>query len=254
MALPDEVARERLARVFARQDFFQACKRQDSAAMMMIFEDEKITQGWIAARTGLAQSTLSNYKRGKHRAQFASTLKKLADGLDMPLPLRQALGLSGEPSQDGAGPKVGLVAGVPADTFDLQLLAEAIGRNGSSVERRDTLALAAQLGAAASLAQSEVWEQLAYALTNPSTMNEKIVREMEARSAGFHRLEEVISAPALLKGLTVHLREVSTLINGSASNRAKDLRRRLIVVAGESSVLAGWLDPSFAHGVVWLRY
>jgi hypothetical protein len=31
-------------------------------------------------------------------AQFASTFEKLADGLGMPLPLRQALGLSGDAS------------------------------------------------------------------------------------------------------------------------------------------------------------
>ena len=104
------------------------------------------------------------------------------------------------------------MAGVPADTFDLQLLAEAIGRNGTNVKRRDMLALAAQLGATAALAQSGVWERLAYALTNPGAMNEATVREMEARSAGFHHLEEIVSAPVLLKGLTVHLREVSTLL------------------------------------------
>ena len=103
------------------------------------------------------------------------------------------------------------------------------------------LSLAAQLGATAALAQSEVWERLAYALTNPSAMNEATIREMEARSAGFHRLEEIVSAPVLLKGLTVHLREVSTLLNGTADDAGNELRRRLIVVAGESSVLAGWL-------------
>ena len=241
MALPDQVARERLARAFARQDFLEACKRKDAGAMIAILEAEKITQGWIAARTGLAQSTLSNYKRGKHHAQWASTLEKLADGLDFPLPHREALGLSGEGTTDGPASVIGLIAGVPADTFDLQLLAEAVGRNGSNVKRREMLALAAQLGATAALAQSEVWERLAYALTNPSAMDEATIREMEARSAGFHRLEEIVSAPALLKGVTVHLREVSTLLNGSAGTSEDNLRRRLIVVAGESSVLAGWL-------------
>ena len=38
------------------------------------------TQGQIAARTGLAQSTLSNYKRGVNSAKFASTFETLADG------------------------------------------------------------------------------------------------------------------------------------------------------------------------------
>jgi transcriptional regulator with XRE-family HTH domain len=203
--------------------------------------DERVTQGWIAARTGLAQSTLSNYARGKNNAQWASTLHKFADGLDMPLQHRRALGVSGQRAADGTAEAASLIAGVPADTFDLQLLAEAVGKKGASVQRRDMLALAAQLGATVVLTQSEVWERLAYALTSPSALDEAVLREMEARSAGFHRLEEIASAHVLLKGVTVHLREVSTLLNGSAARVGDDLRRRLIVVAGESSVLAGWL-------------
>src|SRR5271165_497360 len=96
MAEPEHVLREKLAAVFARQDFYEACKRRDSAAIITILNAGKVTQGQIAARTGLAQSTLSNYKRGVNEAQFASTFEKLADGLDMPLRLRQALGLSGD--------------------------------------------------------------------------------------------------------------------------------------------------------------
>lgn len=239
MAAPDEVIREKLAEVFARQDFFRACKQQDAGAIVTILNDAKIPQTWIAAETGIAQSTLSDYKRGKHHAQWASSLKKLADGLEMPPLLRQALGVSRERSRSSTAPSDDL-AGISADTFDLQLLAEAVGRNGSDVKRREMLALAAQLGAAAIVAHSEVWERLAYALTSSSAMNEGIVREMENRSAGFHRLEEILSAPTLLKGLTLHLREVSSLLSGTAIDPEDELRKRLIVVAGESSVLAGW--------------
>ena len=240
MAEPDHVVRERLTAVFARQDFHEACKRRDAGAMIRILGAHGITQGQMGAMTGLAQSTLSNYKRGKNQAEWASTFEKLANGLGLPPPLREAL-LSGDASPDGSRPAAGAVAGIQADTFDLQLLAEAVGRNGTNVKRRDMLALAAQLGATAALAQSGVWERLAYALTNPSAMNEATIKEMEARSAGFHHLEEIVSAPVLLKGLTVHLREVSTLLSGSADDGGSHLRRRLIVVAGESSVLAGWL-------------
>ena len=199
MAEPDEVVRERLAAVFARQDFYEACKRRDAGAMIRILGAHGITQGQMGARTGLAQSTLSNYKRGKNQAEWASTFEKLANGLDMPLPLRQALGLTGDASPNSSRPTASPVGGIQADTFDLQLLAEAIGRNGRSVKRRDMLALAAQLGATAALAHSGAWERLAYALTNPSAMNEATIKEMEARSAGFHHLEEIVSAPVLLK-------------------------------------------------------
>lgn len=241
MALDDETLREKLAQVYARQDFYEACKRGDAGAMMTIFGESKITQGLISAKTGLAQSTLSNYKRGKHDAKWASTLKKLADGLGMPQRLREALGVTGESSSPN-GHASGLVVGVPADTFDLQRLAEGVGRNGTNVKRRDVLSLAAQLGAATALAQSEVWEQLSYALTTPTTaVNESKVREMEARSAGFHCLEETVAAPTLLKGLIVQLKEVTTLLNSTTADPKDKLRRRLISVAGESSVLAGWV-------------
>src|SRR5712671_952070 len=93
MAEPEHVIREKLAAVFARQDFYEACLRQDAGAMVTIFEAGKVTQGQLAALTGIAQSTLSNYKRGVNTAKFASTFEKLADGTDMPPRLRQARGV-----------------------------------------------------------------------------------------------------------------------------------------------------------------
>ena len=145
MTEPQHVLREKLAAVFARQDFYEACLRQDAGAMVRIMNEGGVTQGQIAALTGIAQSTLSNYKRGVNTAKFATTFKAWADGLDVPPRLRQALGLSGD-TPAGSRPASGAMAGVPADTFDLQLLAEAIGRNGTAVRRRDLLALAARRG------------------------------------------------------------------------------------------------------------
>jgi transcriptional regulator with XRE-family HTH domain len=248
MAVDEATVRERLSKVFARQDFYEACKRRDAGAMVRILGAHGITQGQFGMMTGLAQSTLSNYKRGIHQAEFASVFEKIADGLDMPQRLRQALGLLGENSPSKQGGATG-VTGIPADTFDLIELAEVIGRNGANVKRREMLSLAAALGGSAALAQSEVWERLAYALTNSTSTNDAVVREMEARSAGFHRLEEIVSAPQLLKGLTVQLREVTTLLNGTASDPRNELRKRLLVVAGESSVLAGWAASDMGDSV-----
>jgi hypothetical protein len=81
MALDNDALREKLAQIYARQDFYEACKRSDVGALITIFGANGVTQGVISAKTGIAQSTLSNYKRGKHNAEWASTLKKLADGL-----------------------------------------------------------------------------------------------------------------------------------------------------------------------------
>ena len=110
------------------------------------------------------------------------------------------------------------MAGVPADTFDLQLLAEAIGRNGTAVRRRDLLALAAQPGAGAAVGHGEVWERLAGALTRPGSLNETVVRELEARSAGLYLLEEIIPAQDVLKVLTAHIeRSARCSADGSAT-------------------------------------
>src|SRR5690349_10174193 len=239
MAEPEHVLREKLAAVFARQDFYEACARQDAGAMVAILDAGHVTQGQIAARTGIAQSTLSNYKRGVNTAKFASTFEKLANGLDMPPRLRQALGLSGNAPAAGSRPPASTVAGLPSDTFDLQLLVEAAGRNGTPIRRRDLLKLAAQAGATAAL-DPDIWERLSRALTRPGTIDEALVREMEARSVGFYLLEEIVPAHAVLKVLTAHLREVSTLLAGTAADPDDELRRRLITAAGESSLLAGW--------------
>jgi hypothetical protein len=63
LALDDETLRERLSQVFARQDFYEACKRRDAGSMVRILMSHGITQGQLSALTGIAQSTLSNYKR-----------------------------------------------------------------------------------------------------------------------------------------------------------------------------------------------
>lgn len=249
MSVDEAIVRERLASVFARQDFFEACKRRDAGAIVRILGAHGITQGQITMLTGIAQSTLSKYKTGGHQAEFASTFEKIADGLGMPQRLRQALGLIGESSPDRTGRTANVVTLVPTDTFDLIQLAEVIGRNGSNVKRREMLSLAAALGGAAAVAQSEVWERLAYALTNSTSTNDAVVREMEARSAGFHRLEEIVSAPQLLKGLTVQIREVSTLLGAMPSDPKNQLRQRLLTVAGESSVLAGWAASDMGDSV-----
>ncbi len=127
MAEPEHILREKLASVFARQDFYEACLRQDAGAMVTIFEAGKVTQGQLAALTGIAQSTLSNYKRGVNTAKFASTFEKLADGTDMPPRLRQALGLSGE-APARSRPAAGAMAGVPAERgFDFWVLRDPWG-------------------------------------------------------------------------------------------------------------------------------
>ncbi len=58
MAELEHVLREKLAAVFARPDFYDACLRRDAGAMITILNAGGVTQGQIAARTGLAQTRI----------------------------------------------------------------------------------------------------------------------------------------------------------------------------------------------------
>ncbi|GAA1259861.1 hypothetical protein GCM10009677_08680 [Sphaerisporangium rubeum] len=243
MAMDQRHLREILDAVFARQDMDDVCRRHDVGGIIRILGKFGITQGQIASLTGITQGRISEYKTGKRIPTAKSTFEAIADGLDMPAHLRHHLGLS--PANDATGASGAQVINgefqIATDTFDLQLLAEEVGKRGDALKRRELLGMIARLGATTTLAQNEVWERLAYALTKPSALDEAVVREMEARSAGFHRLEEIMSANSIYKGLALHLREVGTILNGTATDPKDELRQRLIVVAAESSVLAGWI-------------
>jgi hypothetical protein len=114
MAIDDATVRERLSRLFARQDFFEGCERRDAGAIVRILGAHGIAQGQVAMMTGITQSTLSKYKMGGRLAERTSTFEKIAYSLDMPQRLRQALGLIGECIPNwAAGVAIG-AAGVPS--------------------------------------------------------------------------------------------------------------------------------------------
>ncbi|PRX65268.1 hypothetical protein B0I32_10728 [Nonomuraea fuscirosea] len=246
MTMDQERVRHVLETVFARQDVEDVCKQRDLGGVIRILTKYGITQGQIANLTGIPQGRVSEYKSGKRVPTAKHTFESFADGLGMPGHLRRHLGLA----SSGGGGGVRVVSDgvqIPTDTFDLQLFAEAIGKRGEPLKRRELLAMVGQLGAQSALAQSEAWEKVAFALSRPSAIDEAVVREMEARAAGFHRLEEMLPAHTIFRGLAAHLNEVGTILNGTATDPKDELRRRLIVVAGESSVLAGWIATDLGN-------
>lgn len=246
MAADQRQIREILDRVFARQDMYDACKNHDFRAIIRILQRHGITQGQIASMTGFPQGRISQYKTGKHIPTASSTFEAFASGLGMPVRLRLALGLA-PATPDASRPDSGPDA--PTDTFDLQLLAEALGRTGDSMKRRDMLSFMATLGTATAITQTDVWERLTYALNKPGTLDESVVRALENASTGFHLLEEQIPAPLLFKALAVHLEKLSILLNGTAADPRDELRARLITAAAESAVLAGWTASDMGETV-----
>lgn len=238
MAVDHRQLKADLDRVFARQDALEACERRDIGALLRIFRKYGITQGRVASLTGIAQGRLSEYKSGKRIPKGASTFEAFADGLDMPAPARRAMGLA--PKRESESVNAGNVTNVQDDPYEIQLLAAAVGKVTGTLNRREMLELGATIGTAATLGRNDVWERLSYAITKPVAVDESIVREMEERSAGFHQLDLVMPGRSLSKSIMAHLVELSTLLNGTASDSTNDLRTRLIAVAGESAALAGW--------------
>ena len=102
MAVDIPAIREIVERVCARKDVLDACKRRDLGAVITVLCVHGITQGQLAALTGIPQGRLSEYKTRKRMPTATSTFEAFADGLGMPATARRALGLA--PETAGSGP------------------------------------------------------------------------------------------------------------------------------------------------------
>ena len=99
MALALSEVRVIVQRVCTRPDVLEACRQHDIGFVIEALGKHrpKVTQGQMAALTGIAQGRLSEYMAHKRTPEKASIFRDFADGLGMPAPARQALGL--DPSQ-----------------------------------------------------------------------------------------------------------------------------------------------------------
>ena len=87
-------------RVCTRPDVLAACRQHDIGYVVEALgtHNPKVTQGQIAALTGIAQGRLSEYMRHKRTPEKATIFRDFANGLDMPAVARRALGLISHPS------------------------------------------------------------------------------------------------------------------------------------------------------------
>jgi transcriptional regulator with XRE-family HTH domain len=130
MAVDIPAIREIAERVCTRQDVLDACKRRDLGFVVRVLCAHGITQGQIAALTGITQGRLSEYKTGKRIPTATSTFEAFADGLGLPAAARRALGLTSEAAGSGpsdqAGGRSADIAG--ASSGDLQPLLSNLSR------------------------------------------------------------------------------------------------------------------------------
>jgi len=95
MALALSEVRAIVQRVCARPDVLAACQQHDIGFVVEVLSNHKpkVTQGQIAALTGISQGRLSEYMSHKRKPEKAAIFRDFADGLDMPPAARRALGL-----------------------------------------------------------------------------------------------------------------------------------------------------------------
>jgi transcriptional regulator with XRE-family HTH domain len=240
MMMDRQEIRGRIERVFAREDVLEACRRRDRGTgsptsdlsmILNVLRAHGVTQGVIAGLTGIPQSRLSEYKNGL-RQPTLDTLKKFADGLELPEPARAALGLA--PNSD-ASEKDG--AADPEGSADLLTLAWLAGSLNNHADRRAILRLGATLAAAPLLGVEESMERLTCALLGPTVLLDDTVTFLEQRTNGLHRIEPMFPARLVHRAIISHLREVTALLEGHAGD---PLWARLACTAGECAVLAAW--------------
>jgi hypothetical protein len=116
MAVDIPAIREIVERVCTRKDVLNACKHRDLGAVITVLCAHGITQGQLAALTGIPQGRLSEYKTRKRMPTATSTFEAFADGLGMPPAARRALGLAPETAGSGLLDSPG---GRPADAGSL---------------------------------------------------------------------------------------------------------------------------------------
>jgi hypothetical protein len=96
MALSVSELRATVAKVCARPDVLDACRRRDLGTIIDVLGSHGVTQGNIAELTGKTQGRLSQYKTHKIEPRGAKTFQDFADGLGMPPAAREALGLTAD--------------------------------------------------------------------------------------------------------------------------------------------------------------
>jgi transcriptional regulator with XRE-family HTH domain len=124
----------------------------------------------------------------------------------------------------------------------------------ADVNRRDFLrsgSMAAGLLATGPLAGPEPWERLLQALDGAVRVDRQIVADLEARTAGLHQMEGQLPAHHLYSHVSDQLERISFLLRGGLQ---PELRRQLVITAGETAALAGWLAWDVRDRVRAMRF
>jgi Helix-turn-helix domain len=246
--------------LWQRPDMHTALTNRDIGHLFrLVRQYAGISQTRIGVAVGFSQGKVSEYMKNKAQVTALDVFERIAEGLGMPDPARMTLGLAPRvltgvtlpatpiPARDGTPASsllsveqvvIGSRQSDDACDVDMLTLAWIVGRLDGHMDRRTMLLIAAGLTAESAASIANPWERLALALSGNRADQEDTVERLEARTVGFHRLEETMPARSLYQSLTAHLNELSTLLQAGLPDR---LRRRLAATTGEAAVLASWI-------------
>lgn len=193
-----------------------------------------------AAPPGIESLTtmIKDWESGKHspspyyRGLYAHALGRTEKNLFRPAPQ-----VTYEPV-DEANENAWLIN--DSTMIDSLALAWTLGRLDQRLDRRAVLQIAGSLATIPAMGMVDPVERLAHALTHPTGLTEDLVEYLESRSLGFHRLEVVVPASQIFRGLLAHLNEITTLLQICSPGSDETLRTRLVRTAGETAALGAW--------------
>jgi transcriptional regulator with XRE-family HTH domain len=245
MALGVFDVREIVERVCARPEVLEACGNRDLGIVIEVLGAHGVTQGQIAALTGISQGRLSEYRNHKRRPTASSIFEAFADGLGLPPAARRSLGLS----SDAAG-SMGALPGTLSSDLGLVYPTASAEISGNlaalwQADLGDALLVRARLDPAAWNEASLRW--LITAGQRPDNQTGHGVRvgmsdvdrfrstidlfaQLDGRFGGGH------ARPALIQYLSS---DAGRLLHGRFSDR---VGAALFSATAEATLLAAWMS------------
>ncbi len=99
----------------------------------------------------------------------------------------------------------------------------------------------------------EPWHRLSAALQGRNRIDAAAVDNLELLTVGFENLYQTVAAGALESPVRSHMEHLTRLLTGSGHSQV--LRRRIASLAGETSILLGWIaQDQNDHGVAQRFY
>ncbi|KWW97467.1 hypothetical protein TH66_17670 [Carbonactinospora thermoautotrophica] len=172
----------------------------------------------------VSEDTVKDWERGRIRCPHPRNLRALSEALGVPA---AALGFDLDHNSSEVGD-----AAVTVEVND-----HPLGGGCDPVQRRDFIKFTATATVAAS-SEGDALERLAHALKSPGRADSRTVAVLESETTRLFRLDTLLPPQEVLPKADAHIAELASLLN---ERQRGDLWKRLVITAGETAALAGWM-------------